>query len=103
MSDLIPRPGRPSRAVVRAAHAAEQTETAIYEHQLIAEYETQIDQIDSRAIGEAVAAAMKEEIRVLDEGLALAGDSLAKKELVSRLIAIQSRADSARIARHFGG
>lgn len=102
MSDLIPREGgRPSRSLTRATRATERTELAIYEAELAARFKSEVDQIDSRAIADAVKGALVEEMRVLDESLALAGDSLAKRELVARLVAIQSRIDGARISRRF--
>jgi hypothetical protein len=88
--------------VTRAARATEKTELAIYSHQLEMEYLRQCDAIDSAAIADVSKTALTEEMRVLDEGLALAGDSLAKRELVSRMVTIQSKIDSARIARRFG-
>jgi hypothetical protein len=76
---------------------------AIYEAELAARFKAEVDQIDSRAIADSVKGALEEEMRVLDEALGIAGDSLAKKELVARMVAIQSRIDSNRIARRFGG
>lgn len=95
--------GRPSRALTRAARATERTELAIYEHHLVARHQAECDQIDSRAIADVTETALLEEMRVLDWGLALAGNSPAKKELVARMVARQSNIDIRRIARHFGG
>lgn len=95
--------GRSPRSVVRATRATERTELAIYEAELQARFKAEVDQIDSRAIADAVKGALDEEMRVLDEALEQAGDSLAKRELVSRMVAIQSRIDSQRITRRFEG
>src|SRR4051812_6710025 len=99
MSELpVPWQGnRSSRSVVRATRATERTELAIYEAELQARFKSEVDQIDSRAIADAVKGALDEEMRVLDETLDLAGNSLAKKELVARMVAIQSRIDGNRI------
>jgi len=40
---------------------------------------------------------------VLDWGIQEAAGSRAKAELVSRMVSLQSKIDSARIARRFGG
>lgn len=92
---------RPSRSLARATRASEATALAIHEAELAARFKSEVDQIDSRAIADAVKGALEEEMRVLDEALELAGDSLAKKELVARMLAIQSRIDGNRIARRF--
>ncbi|HET7060274.1 MAG TPA: hypothetical protein VFH99_03110 [Candidatus Saccharimonadales bacterium] len=98
----VPWGGGPPLQVARAARAQEKTELAIYSHHLEMEYLRQCDTIDSAAIADVARTALEEEMRVLDEGLALAGDSLAKRELVSRMVSIQSKIDSARIVRRFG-
>ncbi len=93
----------PSRQVARAAKALERTETAIYEHGLMARFQAECDQIDARAVADVTRTALEEEMNVLDWGLSEAGDSLAKRELVSRMVSLQSKIDSGRIARRFGG
>ena len=105
MSDLpVPwQGGRPTRTVVKATRAAEKTSLAIYEAELAARFRSEVDQIDSRAIADAVKGALDEEMCVLDEALAAAGDSLAKRELISRKLEIMSRINSQRIARRFEG
>lgn len=95
--------GLTDRQIVRAARALEKTTEAVYSHQLEMDYLRMCDQIDSATIAEVAKAALEEEMRVLDEGLALAGDSAAKRLLVSRMLEIQSRIDTARISRTFGG
>jgi hypothetical protein len=92
-----------SRQVARAAQAQEKTELAIYEHHLAARYQVEVDRIDSAAIGDVTKAALEEEMNVLDWGLERAAGSQAKAELVSRMVAQQSRIDIGRIARRFGG
>lgn len=103
MPDLPARwEGRPSRQLARAARAQEGTELAIYEHQLGARYQAECDRIDSEAIADVTKSALEHELAVLDWGLEQAAGSPAKAELVSRAVALQSKIDSARIARRFG-
>jgi hypothetical protein len=92
-----------SRQIARAARAQEKTELAIYEHHLQARYLSEVDRIDSAAIADVTRSALEEEMKVLDEGLERAAGSQAKAELVSRMVAQQSRIDIGRIARRFGG
>jgi hypothetical protein len=93
---------RSSRALTRAARATERTELAIYKHHLAARYQAECDEIDSKAIADVVETALREEMRVLDSTLARAGSSPAKKELVARMVALQSEIDMRRISRRFG-
>jgi len=95
-------PGQ-SRQITKAVQAQEKTELAIYEHHLQARYLAEVDRIDSAAIGDVTKAALEEEMNVLDWGLEQAAGSQAKAELVSRMVAQQSRIDIGRIARRFGG
>jgi hypothetical protein len=87
----------------RAAAAQRRTELAVFEHHLQTRFLAECDRIDSQAIADVTKGALEEEMKVLDFGLELAGGSPAKAELVSRLVSLQSRIDSARIARRFGG
>lgn len=99
---ISPRPLH-SRQLARATKAQERTELAIYEHHLAARYQVEVDEIDSAAIGDVTKFALDEEMNTLDWGLEKAAGSQAKAELVSRMVAQQSRIDIARIARRFGG
>jgi uncharacterized protein YqeY len=87
----------------RALVAQERTELAIFEHNLEARYLAECDRIDSAAIADVTKGALEEEMSVLDWGLAQTGGSQAKAELVSRMVAQQSKIDMGRIARRFGG
>jgi hypothetical protein len=106
MADLVPF-GLPdtgnARQLARAVQAQEKTELAIYQHHLEARYLAEIDRIDSQAISDVAKAALEEEMNTLDWGLGQAAGSQAKAELVSRMVSLQSKIDSARIARRFGG
>jgi hypothetical protein len=99
LSDL---PGN-SRQIARAVEAQEQTELAVYEHHLIARYLAEVEKIDAEALADVVKSALDVELGVLDYGLEQTAGSPAKAELVSRLVSMQSKIDSARIARRFGG
>jgi hypothetical protein len=106
MSNLPARlsnsPGN-SRQVAKAVQAQERTELAVFEHHLTARYLAEIDRIDSAAIADVTKAALEEELNILDWGLEQAAGSPAKAELVSRMVSLQSKIDSGRIARRFGG
>lgn len=105
MSNLLPsRPGasRPSRQLERATRAQEAGELEIFQHHVVTRVVAECDRIDSEAIADVSKHALGEEMRTLDWGLAAAGDSPAKRELVSRMVSLQSTIDNARIARRFG-
>ncbi|MGE5281082.1 MAG: hypothetical protein ACM3N0_01940 [Chloroflexota bacterium] len=93
---------RPSRALIRAARATQRTELDIYEHGLATRRQVECDRIDSAAIADVTRTALDAEMTNLDYGLERAGQSPAKRELVARMVAQQSRIDIARIERRFG-
>jgi hypothetical protein len=93
---------RPSRVLTQAARATERTELAIYKKVLAARYQAACDEADSRALGDVAETALTEEMRVMDSCLARAGNSPAKRELVARMVALQSDIDIRRISRRFG-
>jgi hypothetical protein len=93
---------RPSRALTKAARLTERSELATYEYLLGSRYQAACDEADSRALGDVAETALTEEMRVMDIGLARAGNSPAKRELVARMVAMQSDIDIRRIARRFG-
>lgn len=95
--------GRPSRQLVRAAKARSRTELAIYRHALQTHYVSECERQDAQALGEVVKTSLEEELSNLDWGLEQAAGSAAKAELVSRKIAMQSKINSDRITRRFGG
>jgi hypothetical protein len=91
-----------SRALARATRATEQTELSIYKYHLDARRRAECDRIDSQAIADVTRSALEEEMSVLDSCMARAGDSPAKRELVARMVALQSDIDIRRISRRFG-
>ena len=104
MTDLMPWRGSTAAPDTRrAAVAQSRTELEIFTHHLQARFQAECDRIDSAAIADVTKAAIEEEVAVLDYGLDLAQGSAAKIELVSRLVGVQSRIDTARISRRFGG
>jgi hypothetical protein len=77
-------------------------ELALHRYGLDARFQAECDRIDSQAIADVTRGALEEEMNVLDWGLERAGQSLAKRELVARMVAQQSSIDRDRIARRFG-
>ncbi|CAG4927299.1 unnamed protein product [Acidithrix sp. C25] len=63
---------------------------------------TELDRQDSQAIADVMTTATEEELRFLDYGLALSGNSVAKTELVARKVNLMSNINNQRIARRFG-
>jgi hypothetical protein len=80
----------------------ERTELAIFEHGLEARYLAECDRLDAQAIADVTREAIEQEVGVLDDGLELAKGSVAKAELVARLVSLQANIDNRRIARRFG-
>lgn len=94
---------RSTRQLARAIAAQSRTELAIFEHNLEARFVAECERIDAQALSDVVRASLEEEFSILDWGMEEAAGSAAKAELVSRRIAMQSKINSARIARRFGG
>jgi hypothetical protein len=104
MTDLLPsRAGvARSRQLERATRAQEAGELEIFRHHITTRIVAECDRIDSEAVADVAKHALGEEMRVLDWGLAEAGDNFAKRELVGRMVNLQANIDNARIARRFG-
>lgn len=90
------------RQVVRAARALEQTENAIYSHELEARYLAEVEHIDAEALAEVVKGSLDLEIAFYDEAIAKANGSAAKAQLIADKLSILGKTNSARIARRFG-
>jgi hypothetical protein len=86
----------------RAARAQRDANLVVFLHGLDAAAATEMDRQDSYAIADVLTTATEEELRFLDHGLALAGNSAAKVELVARKIEMLSSINNRRIARRFG-
>ena len=93
--------GRPSKQIARAVEVLRQSELAVLEHHAEVGFRVQCDEIDARALSDVVRCALEEEFRVLDTAMEAAAGNLAKTELVSRKLAIQSQINNRRIARRF--
>jgi hypothetical protein len=93
-------PGLPTsrRAVVRARRA----QLAVFTHGLEAWASAEEDRQDAQALADAARTSLDEELRLLRDGLALAGASAAGVELVSRKVNLVSNTNDRRIARNFG-
>ena len=104
---MLPEKRNPSgfttRREQRAIRAQQRTELAIYEHGLAARLRAEADRLDSQAAGDALRAALDEELSLLDWGMNCAGMSQAKVELVARKVDMLSRINNTRITRRFNG
>jgi hypothetical protein len=103
----IPLPDDPPsftpRQLAKAKRAQTDTEIDLFRYQLQARLRAEIDRIDSEAIADAARAALQEELSLLADGLARAGNSQAALEILSRKLEIVSSANNRRLARRFAG
>lgn len=81
----------------------EKADEAVFSHFLAVEYSRQCEAIDTAVLAEVVKGALASELEVYDWAMEQVGDSPTKVRLVADKIALLSRANSARIARGFGG
>lgn len=95
--------GLSPRQMAKARHAQASTELRLFSYALAARVRAEIDRLDSQAIGDASRAALDEEVDLLDYGLARAGGSAAKTELVARHVERLAAINDRRITRRFGG
>lgn len=92
-----------SRQLARARRAQASTDLAVYRHGLEAHARAEIDRQDTQAVADASRAALEEEMDLLDYGLARAGGSAAKAELVARHVERLATINTRRITERFGG
>jgi hypothetical protein len=99
------RPGddRSTRQLARAIAAQRRTELSVFEYHLEARLVSECERIDAQALSDVIRTALEEEFGILDWGMQEAAGSAAKAELLARKSAMQSKINSARIARRFGG
>lgn len=95
-SGLSPR----QRAVARKAQASSDLE--VFRYGVGTRARTQIDQLDSQAVGDATRAALETEFDLLDYGLGQAGQSAAKAALVARHVERTAQINDRRLTRRFG-
>lgn len=100
--DDAPLTRRAKRQVARAHSAQLSTSLEVFLHGLEAQAKADMDGQDSRAIADAARAALDEELGLLRDGLAQAGQSAAAGELVSRKVVLMADANNRRIAQNFG-
>jgi hypothetical protein len=105
---LLPAPldddiGLNPRQVVKARRAQASTELELFRYGLAARARAEIDRLDSQALADASRASLDEEVDLLDYGLARAGGSAAKVELVARHVQRMATINDRRITRRFGG
>jgi hypothetical protein len=101
--DDAPLNWRAKRQLARVHSAQLSTNLAVFRHGLDAKAMAEMDAQDSQAIGDAARTALDEELGVLRDGLALAGQSAASVELVSRKVELIANINNRRITRRFGG
>jgi hypothetical protein len=95
--------GLSSWQLAKARQAQASSELEVFRYGLGVRARSQIDQLDSQALGDASRAAFEEECDLLDYGLARAGQSAAKVELVARHVQRMATINDRRITRRFGG
>lgn len=95
--------GLSSRQLQAAARAQRSTELRVFRHGLDARLRAECDRIDSQAAGDALRAALDEELDLLDYGLRRTGGSAAKAELVARKVEMLSSINNRRVSQRFGG
>jgi hypothetical protein len=92
-----------SRQEQAAARAQRSTELEVLRHGLAARSRAECDRLDSQAAGDALRAALDEELGLLDYGMQRAGGSPAKAELVARKVEMLAGMNNRRALRRFGG
>ena len=92
-----------TRQMAKARRAQSAAELELFRYGLTARLRADMDRLDSQAITDASREALDLEIDLLDYGMARAGQSATKLELVRRRVELVSNINSRRIARRFGG
>lgn len=92
-----------SRQVTRAQRDQAKAELTVFGHFLRTRTEAEVDRLDSQAVADASRAGLEVELELLDYGMARAGQSAAKVELVARHVERLSAINNRRISRRFGG
>lgn len=104
MPDLVPS-RRASKELRRQAEAdarqQSQIDRKVYEHSLVAWQKSQIDQIDSMTLRDAVQVAFDEECAFYDHAMTKANGSEAKARIVADKLEILTTADNRRIMNRF--
>jgi hypothetical protein len=93
---------RTNRQLTRARREQLSTDLAIFLHGLDARRKAEEDRQDSQALGDAMRASLDEELCLLHEGQAQAGQSAAGINLVARKVETAANINNRRAARRFG-
>ncbi len=104
---MLPAPlddaaGLTPRQMAKARRAQTSTELAIFDHRLKARLRAEVDQLDGQALADASRASLEEELDLLDYGMARAGTSAARLDLVARHVERMATINNRRITRRFG-
>jgi hypothetical protein len=88
-------------AVRRATKTVRAAELAVFNHQLAASVKLAVNRIDSDALSQAAWCCLDEEVRFLNDGLRLVGNSQAGQELLAQKLDVLATSNNARL-REFG-
>ena len=91
-----------SRLPAHLRRARRRADYCLFHHGLEVAVAAEMDRQDGYALADVLTTATDEELRFLDHGLALAGGSATKVELVARKLEMLSSINNRRIARRFG-
>ena len=94
--------GRRRHQLNKVIRARSRAEVALGRHGTDAWLRSEIDRIDSQTTADAFDTALTEEMDLLDHGMARAGQSAAKIELVARKVEAFSAINNRRLSRRFG-
>lgn len=97
-----PGGGLTSRQLAKARRVSANASLSVHRHNEEARALAEMDATDSQAAGDASTVALECELDLLDYGLARAGGSVAKAELVARHVNRLSAINNRRITRRFG-
>jgi hypothetical protein len=92
-------PRLPSR---KASRAVAKSHMRVFHHELEVWAMLEEERQESEAVADASRTSLEQELRLLREGLALAGQSAAALNLVSRRVELQANIDTRRITRRWG-
>lgn len=95
--------GSNARQIAKARRAQADAELEVFRYGLGAQMRADFDRHDSQSIADASKAALESELDLLDYGMARAGMSAAKVELVARHVERLATINDRRITRRFGG
>lgn len=95
-------PGARLPAVSRATRTLRAAEVEVFRYQINAEVRQAKNMIDTDVLEEAVWYALNQEVRFLNDGLRLAGNSQTAQELVAQKLSFLVTNNNWRLSRDFG-